>query len=120
MKLLDLEPRWVAISRWDDSTGTQHYLDTPPRRGGISFDCPIHTKKCSCCGQNVKGSHRLVVFFKNPVDGLPPQVTNYLWSRVGDDFETLSLSPSIDASQHVDKETNTVCWHGHISNGEIQ
>lgn len=121
MKLIDLNPKWVAISRWDDINGTQHFYDTPSRVGGISFNCPIHTKKCEHCNQNLPQSHRLVVWFSNPIDGLPPQYgINYLWNREGSTFEDLSLNPSIDASRYIDKETNTVCWHGFISNGEIK
>jgi hypothetical protein len=118
MRLTDLEPRWVAINRWDDSNGTQHYYDQPPRRGGISFNCPLHSEKCTCCGQFLPKTHRLVVYFANPVDGLPPQVTDHLWQRDGDDFETLSLLPSIDASKHV--VDGVVCWHGSITKGEIR
>lgn len=118
MKLTDLDPRWVAIGRWDSADGTQHYYDTPPRRGGITFNCPVHTEKCVHCGQFLPQTHRLCVFFANPVDGLPPQVAEHLWQRAGDDFETLTLSPSIDASQHV--VDGVICWHGFITNGEIR
>jgi hypothetical protein len=34
------------------------------------------------------------------------------WKRSGEAFETLSLSPSIDAS-------NAGHWHGFIKNGEV-
>lgn len=119
MKLLDLDPRWVSISRWDDANGTQHYYDNPPRVGGITFDCPVHTERCTCCHQRLQKSHRLAVWFTNPVDGQPPQFgIAHLWQRDGDSFETLTLSPSIDASQHV--VDGVVCWHGSIKNGEIQ
>ena len=119
MRLTELEPHWVSICRWDDSNGTQHYYDNPPRIGGISFNCPIHTKKCNCCNQFLPSTHRLVVWFKNPIDGLPPQFTKYLWDRKGENFENLTLFPSINASNFVDKETGVVCWHGFITNGEV-
>jgi hypothetical protein len=101
MKLLELKPRWARGSRWDDDNGTQHY-DTTLRHGmGITFDCPKHL------------DHRLAVFFENPADGLPPQHgEEFLWKRTGDNFETLSLHPSINAEIHG-------CWHGHITNGII-
>ncbi len=117
MRLLELNPRWVAISRWDTPDGTQHFYDTPPRRGGISFDCPIHTKYCECCKQPLPQSHRLVVFFSNPVDGLPPQVTEHLWTRSGEEFDNLTLAPSIDASKY--EINGTTCWHGYITDGAV-
>jgi hypothetical protein len=119
MKLIDLEPRWVGITRWDTPDGTQHYHDNPLRRGGISFNCPVHTATCATCGQYLPQTHRLVVFFANPVDGKPPQVTDHLWQRQGETFEDLSLSPSIDASARIEQD-GTVCWHGHITSGEIR
>lgn len=116
---MDLNPHWVGINRWDDSNGTQHFYDNPIRTGGLSFDCPIHTKICEHCNQILPQSHRLVVFFQNPIDGLPPQVTEHLWNRINESFENLTLIPSINASEYINKETNTICWHGHITNGEI-
>lgn len=121
MKLIELEPRWVSINRWDSPDGTQHFYNTPPRVGGLSFNCPVHTAKCGTCGQFLPQTHRLVVFFANPVDGQPPQYgVTHLWQRVGETFDALSLAPSIDASQYVDATTGTVCWHGHITDGEIK
>lgn len=118
MKLTDLDPRWVSISRWDSSDGTQHYYDTPPRIGGISFNCPVHTATCSTCGQYLPQTHRLAVFFSNPLDGGQPQVTEHLWQRTGERFDALTLSPSIDVSRYIGKD-GVVCWHGFITNGEI-
>jgi hypothetical protein len=85
---------------------------------GVNFTCP------SC------GKTRLGVKFANPVDGRepfppqpePPNATpeqkettrqyNLRWQRSGETFETLSISPSIDAS-------GIGHWHGFITNGEI-
>jgi hypothetical protein len=36
-----------------------------------------------------------------------------LWQRTGDTFNSISLSPSIDASK-------AGHWHGYITNGEIR
>jgi uncharacterized protein DUF6527 len=41
---------------------------------------------------------------------VPP---GYLWTRTGDTFEMLTLSPSVDASK-------AGCWHGFVTNGEVQ
>lgn len=37
---------------------------------------------------------------------------DHCWQYAGDDFTTMSVTPSIDASASGD-------WHGHITNGEI-
>lgn len=121
MRLLSLNPRWIAIYRWDDANGTQHFNAYAPaesqrKPGGISFDCPVHTKHCAECHQLLPSSHRLAVWFENPVDGLPPEaLAEYRWHRVGEDFESLTLTPSINA-QVIDSG----CWHGVIENGEVR
>lgn len=113
MKLTELNPRWCAVAG---------------RRGqGITFDCP-HCRRA-----------RLVVFFANPIDGgeplpherrrgsgalevltaehdaapkgfdiVPP---GFHWRRSGDAFETLSLTPSVDASA-------AGHWHGFVTGGQ--
>lgn len=97
MRLVDLEPRWTAAKT------TFRYAED--RRGmGVSFLCP-HCR-----------STRLAVFFKNPIDGHEPAEGELLWDRAGDTFDTLSLSPSIDAGAIQFKQH----WHGHITNGEIR
>jgi uncharacterized protein DUF6527 len=101
MKLTDLNPRWVTF--------LSHPADgIIPPRSGVSFDCP------HCRAQ------RLVVKFLPILDpqnilsliDAPPMEGNE-WKREGDTFETLTLSPSVDASFHGH-------WHGFIENGEIR
>lgn len=90
MKLTALNPRWLSYELG--------------RRGqGVSFDCP------HCTG---KYKTRVSVPFENPLDGRAPVVGREdYWKRTGDDFETLTLSPSIDGSpEH---------WHGHVRSGEV-
>ena len=57
---------------------------------------------------------RINIWFANPLDGGPPisdpDRPRCLWQRTGDTFETLTLSPSVDASPD---------WHGWIRNGEM-
>ena len=67
----------------------------------------------------VGGPQYLGVWFANPIDGGPPAPPDIMpkprWQRTGDTFETISLSPSIDAS-------SADCgghWHGWITNGEV-
>lgn len=89
MRLVDLEPRWST--EYGDN---RHGL-------GITFLCP-------CCLKT-----RIGVAFSNPVDGGPPSSRVLKWQRTGDTFETLSLSPSLDASRQGH-------WHGFITNGEVR
>ena len=88
MRLTELEPRWIQAEG---------------RPGmGMHFYCP-------CCG----GATSIGIYFKNPLDGgEPAKGESPLWERIGDDFETMTIKPSIDgsASGH---------WHGHITNGEV-
>lgn len=115
MRLADLEPRWFA---------------EPGRHGqGLTFDCPC------CLGK--PEAVRLAAAFTPPLDGGPvidlrPAVTwpalnprpdgapgpvtvppGIHWARQGDTFDTLTLSPSIDASP-------AGHWHGWIQGGEIR
>lgn len=94
MKLVDLDPGW-----WTTTEG---------RTGmGLSFRCPCKPD----CGQY------LGVWFANPLDGGAPAEAGIdpkpRWQRTGAMFETLTLTPSIDAS-------NSGHWHGFITDGEIR
>lgn len=108
MRLSELEPRWVGINIPEGSA-----------RIGVGFQCP-HCKE-----------QRLVVFFRPFIDPNDivrlalwklPDAPNpntgeirpvHWWDRTGEDFETLTLSPSVDAS-------NSGHWHGFIQNGEVR
>lgn len=109
MKLVELRPRWVIGDRFDTPDGVQHFIhlnyDHDRRGMGMSFECPVHR------------SHRLAIMFSNPIDNRPPQFGAKLWQRQGDTFETISITPSIDASATAEYPG---CWHGHITNGEIR
>lgn len=100
MRLTELAPRW-AVDLAIVIGGVQKIYEG--RHGmAISFDCP-HCR-----------TERLAVWFANPIDGLPPpDDAKKLWRRVGDTFDTLTLRPSIDASQFGH-------WHGVIVDGEVK
>jgi hypothetical protein len=95
MRLVDLDPRWT--------------FDADGRRGmGVSFDCP-----CTSCRAPGADPMSIHVPFTNPIDGGAPfERRPVTWQREGDTFETLTLTPSVDASHFGH-------WHGFIRNGEI-
>lgn len=98
MKLTELNPRWWAF----EAAGP---------RVGLSFDCP----HCRIERLAVAFHHRgheaiedasILAHHYNGNGG-------YIWTLNGqDDFATLTLTPSIDASR-------TGHWHGFITNGEV-
>lgn len=100
MKLTDLDPHWFVTSEGHAAGRTGM---------GVTFDCPC---KPGC-------PTRLGVWFSNPIDGGPPAPPECSpkprWQRTGSTFETLTLTPSIDASGGAEPH-----WHGFITNGEIR
>lgn len=98
MKLAELHPKWVVAGE------NRHGM-------GISFDCPAHR------------NHKLAVMFENPIDGKPrAKESRNFWHRSGESFETLTLTPSVDASNNTPEKHLEFgkCWHGCITNGETQ
>lgn len=95
MRLTELDPNWWTIA--EGRTGM-----------GITFLCP------HCRALNSESTQYLGIWFANPVDGGPPApidlVPNPRWKRTDDTFETITIEPSINASDH---------WHGFIINGEV-
>jgi len=99
MRLTELQPRWTGY-------GEGAVID------GISFLCP------HCMRQ------RLAVKFNPPIDkdhwiarGIATPIYELMWHRTGETFDTLSLSPSINAGNNRMDFNNH--WHGFICNGEI-
>ena len=112
MELIDLNPEWVGAG----GEGVYNADMTPAeeRHGvGISFDCP-----CGC-------DNRLFVTIDPPMDGKGIWDNNrYSWKRTGDNFENLTLNPSIKRMDIKNKDGEIIhksCgWHGFITNGEIK
>ena len=82
------------------------WMEHEGRRVGVLFYCP------SCNKQP------LLALFANPPDGgsalpvgHPSENCPVRWWRKGDAFETLSLSPSVDASA-------SGHWHGFLTDGQ--
>jgi hypothetical protein len=103
VKLTDLNPRWAIDG--EILVGGQKIVNYDRHGMAVSFDCP-------CCGGTSRAT-RLTVFLANPIDGGLPSDDGKLWTRSGDTFETLTLSPSVDVSEYKH-------WHGHITGGEIR
>jgi Family of unknown function (DUF6527) len=97
VKLTDLNPQWTQAG----------YGGTTRGRAGLWFDCPG-----ACCATSL-GKQRIHVPFRNPGDGGPDIPGDPRWQRTGDTFETMSLTPSVDASKFGH-------WHGFISGGEVR
>lgn len=103
MRLIDLHPEWIGSGGpyVRNADGSQ----VPWRPGvGLEFDCP-----CGC-------QHRVFVPLENPLDGGPPFDAGRdrpRWNRQGLDFESLTLTPSIQ------REYPARCWHGRVTNGEV-
>lgn len=103
-RLIDLRPEWYS-----------HRALFPRIHVGLVFDCP--------CGPKV--GRRLTVFFDPEIDPAGwnqnaervAVAREWMWwrnmvrhQRVGDTFETLTLTPSIVVAGY---------WHGHITNGIV-
>lgn len=104
MKLTELNPQWLGSG--GDGVSDRDGNPVPVREGVmLTLDCP-----CGGCGRP------LAVPINNPLDGGPPVHgrADGAWQRIGDTFETLTLTPSI---QRMDP--NGCRWHGFITNGEI-
>jgi hypothetical protein len=88
--------------------------------GVVTFDCPF-----PAC--QAKGPHRVRV----PVSSAPfhkrdPRPGEHgskndgkvrVWQASGSFPDSLTLVPSINI---VDDDDKTICWHGHITNGEAR
>ena len=96
MRLTDLEPRWFVF-------------ETGGPKVGLTFNCP------HCLDQRIgvafhERGHEAIedayILAKHP--------SEKIWTLDGaEDFNVLTLSPSIDASA-------SGHWHGFITNGEIR
>jgi hypothetical protein len=118
MKLLELEPRWVGAG--GEGVWNADGSPAPARAGvGVSFLCP-----CPPCTAKRTGDPdhdfylRVFVGLRNPVDGGPAYDPRpgAQWERIGDTFDVLTLTPSIQRHQIGEHGCN---WHGFVTNGEI-
>jgi hypothetical protein len=102
MKLTQLNPCFVGYGG-EGVTGKDG--NPIPRREGLGLGCD-----CPLCGP----SHPMFTPFSNPLDGGPPiHSANHTWERTGDNFENLTLAPSI-------QRLSGCKWHGYIRKGVIE
>lgn len=95
MKLVNLHPAWTSAG----------FGGTARPRAGIYFDCP------GLCCSGTGSPQRIHVPFRNPDDDGPEIAGEPRWQRIGTTFETLTLTPSVDASKFGH-------WHGFVTAGE--
>jgi len=97
------------------------WLDLDGKRVGFTFLCP-HCKvdRLTCFGTVTPFRDQVklmcAVLGTDPEERIDwvPSRGDYAWQLSNlDNFETLSVTPSIDASASGN-------WHGHITNGEIR
>ena len=107
MRLVDLEPHWLE---WEG------------RRVGIMLKCPhCQTTWLSCFFEQMpvlnggKEPNQFALFEKIVDDAheVVPCRKDFAWTRDGDDFATMTIKPSLDASA-------SGHWHGVIQGGEIR
>ena len=97
--------------------------DAKPRWSGarLVFECPIHTSVGS--DENPFPCVHMIPV-NPPPDGSPPVTEGITWRRTGasEEFETLSLSPSIamGRSQPDRPDFHHCKWHGFIRNGRFE
>lgn len=99
MKLTDLEPHWL--------TPDMFVFKSPSGKGDL-----ITCKRVPM----TRMEQMEAVYLQNPqFKGIPVVLTvaDMAWEFKGNDFATLTVTPSIDASASGN-------WHGFITNGEIR
>ena len=103
MRLIDLSPRW---------------FDVPGRGGaidGVSFLCP-HCQKVRLAVQFTPMGVDATLAAAAPA-GFPGHepvlipLVGLVWTRTGETFDVLTLSPSVDASA-------SGHWHGFVQQGQ--
>jgi len=98
MRLIDLEPRWLTpnLFIFRNPTGGNDWLT------------------CKNVVMSMSEQHNLIEQFPEyPAHNVAPCKPKVCWSFSTNDFETITVHPSIDGSPSGN-------WHGFIKGGEIQ
>lgn len=98
MKLTDLEPQWITpdLFIFRNPTGGNDWLSCKRVPMTHKEQCEKLWEKPECKGRTIVST-----------------VADMAWKFDGNDFSTLTVTPSIDASRSGN-------WHGFITNGEIR
>jgi hypothetical protein len=131
MRLVDLQPRWLLLEgqRVAIMFRCPHCSSATP---GIWLTCffraigTIPQLPYDYAVEELRGSRGIRALFyealremghPNPVDAAYSEIVscepNCAWKRTSDDFASMSITPSIDASR-------SGHWHGFVTNGEIR
>jgi Family of unknown function (DUF6527) len=110
MKLTELDPHWVGLCRGHAIGVTFLCPCCRKTRIGIAFDEPIGGHHL----ENLIGRDVAVFLTREFREGTGRFQDSTLkkWHRIGETFQDLTLTPSIDTSEHGH-------WHGSITNGEM-
>jgi hypothetical protein len=96
MRITELSPEWIGDKK------------------GIMFLCPCckdMTLTCYFEATPMKQQMQTAAIMRPNNHGkIVPVNPKFAWTRQGDDFETLTITPSVDASA-------SGHWHGFITNG---
>lgn len=109
MRLTELEPRWANGEK------TVLVFRCPHCRvAGVESSIWISCKSVSMSiGTQIDAFATLNLDPCGPRYGVVPMREDCAWTINGSDFETMTVTPSIDASA-------AGHWHGFITNGEIR
>jgi hypothetical protein len=104
MKLIELNPQWFTFNE---------------QRIGFIFKCPCcpNGPTYLTCKNRVLEITQQWDIIENQfpdidLSELVPAKVEFSWKILSNDFNTLSVTPSIDAS-------SSGHWHGYITNGEV-
>jgi hypothetical protein len=109
MRLIDLDPRWFEALDRD-----QFYDEKS--RAGFTFLCPhCQQTRIAVTTRPLKASDQfegLAALHPDSHGDIVPAKQMFAWTIDGEDFATISVTPSVDASA-------SGHWHGFIKNGDI-
>lgn len=98
MKLTDLSPRWMTPDLFIFKSPTGHGNWLMCKR--VAMPIREQLELCYRVAPDLKGQ------------SIVPMQADFCWNFAGNDFETMTVTPSIDASRSGN-------WHGFITGGEI-
>jgi len=115
MRLTDLDPRWFDALDRPIATG-EPLIHKERSLAGFTFLCPHCQKtRLSVTTRPLKARDQFQALAELHPDShgdIVPAKQMFAWTVTGDDFSTMTVTPSVDASA-------SGHWHGFITNGAI-